>query len=88
MTLFTERFPNSLEAECLDGVRIKRQGNRYTVYSKARNHYKEYKSNYDIVVDEINGRPFLTPKFVKSNPILALSHHISLKSLSYQYPSH
>ena len=86
MTLFTERFPNSLEAECLDGVRIKRQGNRYTVYSKARNHYKEYKSNYDIVVDEINGRPFLTPKFVKSNPILALSHHISLESWTYEVP--
>jgi glycosyltransferase involved in cell wall biosynthesis len=86
MTLFTERFPNSLEAECLDGVRIKRQGNRYTVYSKARNHYNEYKSNYDIVVDEINGRPFLTPKFVKSNPILALSHHISLESWTYEVP--
>ena len=86
MTLFTERFPNRLEAECLDGVRIKRQGNRYTVYSKARNHYKEYKSNYDIVVDEINGRPFLTPKFVKSNPILALSHHISLESWTYEVP--
>lgn len=86
MTLFTERFPNSLETKYLDGVRIVRQGSRYTVYSKARKHYKEYMSNYDIIVDEINGRPFLTPKFVKSKPILALSHHISLESWTYEVP--
>jgi glycosyltransferase involved in cell wall biosynthesis len=86
MTLFTERFPNSLETECLDCVRIVRQGSRYTVYSKAQNHYKEYKSDYDIVIDEINGRPFLTPKFVKSKPILALSHHIGLESWTHEVP--
>jgi glycosyltransferase involved in cell wall biosynthesis len=86
MTLFTERFPNSLETEYLDGVRIVRQGSRYTVYNKARKYYKEYKSDYDIVIDEINDRPFLTPKFVKSKPILALSHHISLKTWTHEVP--
>jgi hypothetical protein len=86
MTLFAERFPNILEVENIDGINVVRQGNSYTVYRKARKHCQEYMSKYDIVIDEINARPFLTPKFVKDKLILALIHHVSLEAWSIELP--
>src|SRR6476620_11875017 len=51
VTLFTARFPNSRKREEIDGVKIVRDGGKYTVYNKARNHYKIYKQDYDIIID-------------------------------------
>ena len=72
VALFTAKFRDSSNSENIDGINITRDGGKYTVYSKARKHYKKNKNNYDVIVDEINVRPFLTPKFVKEKPILAL----------------
>ena len=85
-TLFTERFPNGLQLENIDGVRIIREGGKYSVYSKARKYYNKHRDSYDIVIDEINARPFLTPKFVKEKPILALCHHVSLEAWLLELP--
>lgn len=85
-TLFAERFSNSLQVEYVDGVRIIRDGGKYGVYRKAREYYNRYKNSYDFVIDEINARPFLTPRFVKNKPILALSHHISLEAWCLELP--
>jgi hypothetical protein len=65
VTLFTARFPDCLYFENIDGVNIIRDGNRYSVYNKAKGYYKKYKHRYDAIIDEINARPFLTPRFVK-----------------------
>jgi glycosyltransferase involved in cell wall biosynthesis len=86
ITLFAERFPDSLQEEYVDGIRIIRDGGKYGVYRKAKEFYNKYKNNYDFVIDEINAKPFLTPKFVKNNPILAISHHVSLKAWSLELP--
>lgn len=85
-TLFAERFPGALQVEYVDDVRIIREGGKFNVYSKAKEYYNNYKKSYDFVVDEINARPFLTPKYVKEKPLLALSHHISLKAWSLELP--
>ena len=76
MTLFTAQFEQGLRKEEIDGVNILRDGGTYTVYNKAKSHYKKYRDNYDLVIDEINAKPFLTPKFVKEKPILALYHQM------------
>ncbi len=85
-TLFAERFPDALPLEYVDNVRIIREGGKFNVYSKAKKYYDNYKKGYDLVVDEINARPFLTPKFVKEKPILALSHHVSLEAWTLELP--
>ena len=84
MTLFTAQFPNCLETENVDGITIIRSGNRYTVYYKAISYYKKYKDKYDLIIDEINIKPFLTPKFVKGKPIIALIHEVAGEALFYQ----
>ena len=84
MTLFTAQFSSSLTNENLEGIRIRRHGGKYTVYNKARKYFEKYKDNFDIVIDEINVKPFLTPQFVKEKPTLALVHEVARKALFTQ----
>jgi glycosyltransferase involved in cell wall biosynthesis len=86
ITLFTAHFPGALTAENVEGIYTIREGGKYTVYNKAKTYYKRNKNYYDLVVDEINVRPFLTPKFVKEKPILTLIHQISPEQFLYELP--
>lgn len=87
ITFFTSQFPNSLSHEIIDGLEIIRKGGKFRVYGNAKKYYKKNKDNFDLVIDEINVKPFLTPKFVKSEkPILALIHQISPEQFLYELP--
>jgi glycosyltransferase involved in cell wall biosynthesis len=87
ITLFTSHFQGALSQENIDGLDVIREGGKYSVYSKAKRFYKKYKQNYDIVIDEINVKPFLTPKYVKDEkPILALIHQISPEQFLLELP--
>jgi glycosyltransferase involved in cell wall biosynthesis len=84
VTLFCSRFPHSLPVETIDGVQVVREGGTYTVYNKAKSYYKKYGSNYDLIVDENNTKPFLTPKFIKDKPILGLCHSLTKEGWFYE----
>jgi glycosyltransferase involved in cell wall biosynthesis len=87
ITLFSAWFPGSNHSEIIDDVKIVREGGIYSVYERAKKFYKRNKDDYDIVIDEINGKPFLTPKFVKlEKPIIALIHSISSEQFLYELP--
>jgi glycosyltransferase involved in cell wall biosynthesis len=84
MTLFTSQIPDGIQTENIDGVNIIRKGGRNTVYNKAKVHYNTYKDTCDFVIDEINTRPFLTPKYVKKHPILAIFHQLAREFWFYE----
>lgn len=87
VTLFTSEFPNCKGEEVLDGVRVVRAGGKYSVYWKAKTYYRKRfsKEGYDVVIDEINTRPFLTPKFVKNGEkIVALIHQLAREFWFYE----
>ena len=85
MTLFTSRFKGCQLNENINGIEIIREGNKYTVYKEAKNYLKTYKHHYDLVIDEINTRPFLTPQFVGSEkPIIALIHQLAREFWFYE----
>ena len=89
VTLFTSEFPGCKREEVLDGVHIIRRGGKYSVYKNAKKYYKEFfsKENFDIVIDEVNTRPFLTPKFVnKGERIIALIHQLAREYWFYETP--
>ena len=87
ITLFTSAFAGSRKSEMIDGVEIVRSGGRYCVYSKARQYYKKHSGEFDVVIDEINTRPFMTPKFVKDGtPIIALIHQLAREFWFYETP--
>ncbi|MEL4304537.1 glycosyltransferase family 4 protein [Methanococcoides sp. LMO-2] len=78
ISLFTSAFDGCKNNEIVDGVQIIRSGNRYSVYLKAKQYYKKHAGEFDIVVDEINTRPFMSPKFVKDGtPVVALIHQLA-----------
>lgn len=89
VTMFTCKFRNSEREEIVDGVRIVRAGGKYTVYWKAKEYYDRFfsKEGYDVVIDEINTIPFLTPNFVDNGEsILALIHQLAREYWFYETP--
>jgi len=86
ITLFCASYPSCKKDDVIDGVRIIREGGKYSVYLKAKKYYKQNEGNFDLVIDEINTRPFLTPKFVKGKPILALIHQLAREFWFYETP--
>ncbi|MEM3442379.1 MAG: glycosyltransferase family 4 protein [Candidatus Bathyarchaeia archaeon] len=89
VTLFTSAFPGCRKKEVVDGVRVFRDGGKYLVYLKARKYYENYfsKENYDVVIDEINTRPFFAPKFVKNGEkIVVLIHQLAREYWFYEMP--
>lgn len=88
VTLFTSRFKNAEPRETVDGVEVMRDGGKYTVYMAARKMYKEkFRGKYEVLVDEINTRPFLTPGFANNGEkIIALIHQLAREGWFYETP--
>jgi glycosyltransferase involved in cell wall biosynthesis len=89
VTLFTSEFPHCRREEVLDGVRVVRAGGRFSVYWNARKYYKRFfsREGFEVVVDEINTRPFFAPKFVKnSERVVALIHQLAREYWFYETP--
>lgn len=86
VTLFTSKFKGSCDEEVVDKVRIVREGGKYSVYWKAKKLYNKRfsREGYDVVIDEINTRPFLAPKFVKREKIIALIHQLAREYWLYE----
>jgi len=89
VTLFTSKFEGSSDEEIADGVRIVRRKGKFSVYWKAKSFYNKHfsKEQYDVVIDEINTRPFMTPKFVKNGEkVIALIHQLAREYWFYETP--
>jgi len=89
VTLFTAEFENCKREEVSDGVRIVRAGRKYSVYWQAKKYYKKRfsKEKYNLVIDEINTRPFFSPKFVNSGErVVALIHQLAREYWFYETP--
>ncbi|MCW4001199.1 MAG: glycosyltransferase family 4 protein [Candidatus Bathyarchaeota archaeon] len=80
VTLFTAAFAGCKGEETLDGVRVVRSGGRFSVYNEAKRFFKKSLKNehFDLVVDEINTRPFFAPKFLENGEhVVALIHQLA-----------
>jgi glycosyltransferase involved in cell wall biosynthesis len=89
VTLFTSKFPACRTEEFLDGVHVIRSGGKYSVYNQAKKYYQRYfsKENFDVIIDEVNTRPFLTPKFAKKGEkVVSLIHQLAKEYWFYEMP--
>jgi glycosyltransferase involved in cell wall biosynthesis len=89
VTLFTSEFDGCKKKEVIDGVRLARDGRRYSVYSRARKYYREYLSGerFDVIIDEINTKPFFAHEFAnKGEKIIALIHQLAKEYWFYETP--
>jgi glycosyltransferase involved in cell wall biosynthesis len=84
MILFTSRFKGCQLNENISGVDIIREGNKYTVYKEAKKYLEAYEHHYDLIIDEINTRPFLIPKFAREKQVIALIHQLAREFWFYE----
>jgi glycosyltransferase involved in cell wall biosynthesis len=87
VTIFASAVSGRAADEHVQGVRIIRRGGRLTVYREARRYWlAEGDGMYDVVVDEVNTRPFLTPRYIRATPIVALIHQLARDVWRYESP--
>jgi len=78
--MFSSEFPKGKREEIIDGVRIIRGGNHYTVHLRAAYYYLKYlRGKIDFVVDEFHFIPFFTPLYVTQKKI-AYIHEVAGKN--------
>jgi len=51
-----------------------------------RFYLEEGRGKFDLIIDEVNTRPFLTPKWVDDAPVIALTFQVCRELWSYQMP--
>ena len=85
VTLFVSAVADHPADEVVEGVRMVRRGSRLGVYREARRFWKtEGEGNFDVVIDEVNTRPFLTPRYIRSTPVVALMHQLARDIWQYE----
>src|SRR5262249_29467180 len=79
VTLFTSEVGGRQRREVVDGIRVIRAGDRFSVYRMARKFWAEEggSSRFDVVIDEVNTRPFACPRFIHDVPVVALIHQVA-----------
>jgi glycosyltransferase involved in cell wall biosynthesis len=87
VTLFASSVADRSEEETTCGVRVVRRGSRLSVYRSARRFWREQPSGrFDVVIDEINTRPFSTPRWIDDTPTVALVYQLAREIWSYETP--
>ena len=85
VTLFAAAVADRPSREVVEGVDIVRSGTRFGVFRAARRFWsKQPPGAYDVVVDEINTRPFMSPRWVRDTPIVALIHQLAREIWFYE----
>jgi glycosyltransferase involved in cell wall biosynthesis len=67
VTCFTAGYPGSGRRGSIDGVEVLRMGRQWTVHAQAWRWLRHKLDAFDLVVDQINTIPFLTPWYVPGN---------------------
>ena len=87
VTLFCAAVAGRPAEEFVDGVRILRRGSRIGVYREARRYWRrEGDGHHDLVVDCVNTKPFLCPRFVRNVPVVAVIHQVAREVWRYETP--
>ena len=84
VTLFCPQVKGHPSEEQIDGIKIVRNGGKYTVYNRGRSYFKKNRDKYDLIVDEVNPRPFLNPKVLDRKPAILLFHQMIREEWFYE----
>ena len=87
VTLFCSAIEGRPALEILDGLRIVRRGSRWGVYREAKRFYmNEGRGRFDLIIDEVNTRPFFATEWVDDAQVVALIHQVCRELWQYQAP--
>jgi glycosyltransferase involved in cell wall biosynthesis len=78
VTLACSSAPGLPARDERDGVGILRDGNyRQGVHAHARRVYEQFEGKFDLVLDEINTRPFAAPRWADRSRVVAFIHQLA-----------
>ncbi len=82
VTLVAHKFKGSADEEIIDGIKIKRIGNKFLFDKQFKQYYKTklQNINYDLIVDDISKIPLKIPSYT-NKPVVGILHHIHGNSL-------
>lgn len=69
-----------------DGVRILRHGTRLGVYVAVKRFLARNAARFDVIVDEINTRPFFAHHHAGRTPVVALAHQVAREVWGHETP--
>ena len=77
VTLFCSSFQGAPKEESIGGIRVVREGGRYLFNFLVPIRYRQRfrGEGYDVVIDDLNKIPFLTPLYVRE-PLTVIIHHL------------
>lgn len=85
VTFFSRAFSNCLKEEIIDGVKIIRRGNKFSVYIQAYFFYKSLKKKPQKVIDMINTICWQTPLYVDKGRRIAYVNQLAKEVLFYEF---
>lgn len=85
VTFFASAVSGAPEEEMMNGVRIVRGGGRFGVYRAAKRFFKENQDDFDVILEEINTRPFFAHKW-SSTPVVPMIHQVAKDVWRYEAP--
>lgn len=86
VTWFCRSFAEGKSEEYIDGIRIIRRGNRFTVYWEAYRYYRSLAAKPDKVLDCINTICWQTPLYVPKEKRVAYVNQLAKEVLFYELP--
>ena len=88
VTLFCSAVEGRPEREiAASGYQVIRRGGKHGVYTAARRFWEEEgQGKFDLVVDEVNTRPFGCPRWVTGTPVVALIHQVAREIWFHEAP--
>ncbi len=77
VTLLCASVEGQPSHENVDGVHVIRHGSRLGVYRQTAKYLHEHAAEADVVIDEINTRPFFAHRHAGDTPVVALVHQVA-----------
>ena len=85
VTFFASVVAGAPQSETMNGVQIVRGGGRFGVYYSARKFFQEHRNEFDVVLEEINTRPFFAHTW-GSTPVVPMIHQVAKDVWRYEAP--
>lgn len=85
VTFFSRAFKNCLKEEIINGVKIIRRGNKFSVYFRAYLYYRSLKTKPEKVIDMINTICWQTPLYVDKKRRIAYVNQLAKEVLFYEF---
>jgi glycosyltransferase involved in cell wall biosynthesis len=85
VTFFSASVGGAPTEEMVNGVQVVRRGSRFSVYIEARRFFRANTKNFDVILEEVNTRPFFAYSW-GSIPVVSMIHQVAKEVWKYEAP--